>query len=115
MKKLVFSKTGVRNLLSVLQPNDEIKLVGDEGVYLMSFAEKAPDEGFSATRKRTIIYAETCNPEIDRDYYENKRYLFGGDDGCETLGTVETFYRLLDGPKKNIEVHLGITTIKTLG
>ncbi|OKO99410.1 DUF3085 domain-containing protein [Xenorhabdus eapokensis] len=52
-------------------------LVGDHGVYLITNAKA---DG-SPSSRGTVAYANGCNPESDDDFYENKRNLFGGDDG----------------------------------
>ena len=52
-------------------------LVGDHGVYLITNAKM---DG-SPSSRGTVAYANGCNPELDDDFYENKRNLFGGDDG----------------------------------
>lgn len=54
----------------------EIWLAGDQGVYLCSDTDG---------KNRKIAYAFGCNPKKDEDWWENKRYLFGGDDGGDEL------------------------------
>lgn len=58
-----------------------LQLVGDQGVYLITNAEA---EGTPAQRG-TVAYAEGCDPDKDDFFYENKRHLFGGDDGSVTI------------------------------
>ncbi|MDX5412815.1 MAG: DUF3085 domain-containing protein [Rhodobacterales bacterium] len=64
-----------------------LMLVGDQGVYLMSngiprFQAEGKPEGHSF-----VAYAEGCDPTLDEEeWWENKRYLFGGDDGADALG-----------------------------
>lgn len=58
-------------------PNS-FSLVGDHGVYMLpnKVLGKTPSEsGF-------VVHAKGCNPDIDEDFYENKRVIFGGDDGA---------------------------------
>jgi len=61
-------------------------LVHDHGVYLMSNGEpgwmvkKTSPNGLHQIDSHKVTYAETCNPDRDEDYYENARYLVGGDD-----------------------------------
>ena len=75
MGTLKFKTSEIVKLLANLKKEDKLMLVGDHGVYLMSFAQE-PD-------KRQIVYAEGCNPKTDDDFYENKRHIFGGDDGAD--------------------------------
>jgi hypothetical protein len=51
--KFKFKKTEVQALLSQLKPTDKLCIVKDDGVYLMSFAQKHSDKA-----PRTIVYAE---------------------------------------------------------
>lgn len=62
-----------------------LQLVGDRGVYLLSSGRPnmAPAEG--AKEAIYVVYAEGINPNVDPDYYETKRMVFGGDDGAELL------------------------------
>ncbi len=62
---------------------DSFSLVGDEGVYMMPNRKM---EGSAATNG-FLVYAESCNPNVDKDYYDNKRALFGGDDGAISIPT----------------------------
>ena len=59
-----------------------LQLVGDHGVYLMS---NAPEQQKQPNGRYRVAYAEGCDPDKDEDFYENKRELFGGDDGVEFL------------------------------
>lgn len=63
----------------------EIWLVGDQGVYLMHNGIKCERAPGAVEGKATLAYAEGMNPDKDEDYYENKRYCFGGDDGVAEL------------------------------
>ena len=85
--KAQFDPKEVKTLLDAIPANSKITLVGDQGVYLMSFAQKV-EKGQS----RTVVYAKGCNPEKDGDdWYENKGRLFGGDDGGDDCGTAGEF------------------------
>lgn len=83
-----FDAKQVRKLLKSLAMQDKIILVGDHGVYLM--CQSQPMES------RTIVYAEGCHPVSDPEFDENKRALFGGDDGVIEIGT-----------KLDVETHMG--------
>lgn len=65
--------------------------VHDHGVYLMSNAKRTEEE---VKKYDYITYAKGCNPNTDEDFYEEARYLVGGDDFGETLPvTAETLKR----------------------
>ena len=51
-----------------------LMLVGDQGVYLMS---NMVGKGSPANNGH-ISFAKGCDPKKDEDFYENKRFLFGG-------------------------------------
>lgn len=101
--KLTFKKDEVVSFLSSLPKGADVALVGDQGVYLMSFAQKAP---------RTIVYAEGCNPNIDEDFYDNKVDAYGGDDGCDRIGTAGNLLTIANACSKKIQVILSATQIK---
>lgn len=54
-------------------------LVKDRGAYVMAATETPlpVDEEGSAN---FVVYCEGCNPDVDEDYYETARAIFGGDD-----------------------------------
>ncbi|EJN06849.1 DUF3085 domain-containing protein [Phyllobacterium sp. YR531] len=54
-------------------------IVGDHGVYLCSNGELAK----GATP--LVAYAEECDPHRNDDWFEVKRWTFGGDDGVDFL------------------------------
>jgi len=63
-----------------------ILLVHDKGVYLMSNGEPGdPLDGKGEGFRRYVAYAEGCNPTTDSGWYDNSRYLVGGDDFGECL------------------------------
>ena len=64
---------------SKLKPS--LVLAKDQGIYLMTNADLTG----SASERGTVVYAQGCNPDTDEDWYENARYLFGGDDGGITF------------------------------
>jgi len=76
------------------KPEPALFLVGDEGIYLMSNGKPGlPKDEEAATKQaagenffsQKVAYANECNPEKDGDWYDEKRRIFGGDDGAETL------------------------------
>ena len=102
MSTLKFAKNDVLALLSTLKKDSKIMLVGDQGVYLMSFDSVVP---------RKIVYAEGCNPDIDSEWYETKDSVFGGDDGGDEIGTVESLLRIANVCSKWVVVKLTATQI----
>lgn len=78
--KAQFDPKEVKVLLEQLPANAEVVLVGDQGVYLMSFAQKPG--------ARTIVYAKGMNPNVDDfdTWWANKNRIFGGDDGSDKCG-----------------------------
>lgn len=57
-----------------------IWLVGDQGVYVMSNHKASEGEGLPK-----VEYAVGINPDVDEQWYDLKRAMFGGDDGCEFI------------------------------
>jgi hypothetical protein len=81
----------------------QFQLVGDQGVYLMSnicSTEKS--------KSKLIAYAQDCNPDQDDDWYENKVYLFGGDDGVLDIPISWMELNLKEKPKARL-FRIGIT------
>lgn len=62
---------------------DSFSLVGDQGVYLI------PNKKYKGTPSESghVVYANRCNPDVDEDFYENKRAMFGCDDGAVRIPT----------------------------
>ena len=87
MAKLKFKKSEMLQLLKDLKPESKLMLVGDHGVYMMSFDQEVG--------KRTIVYAVGCNPNTDEDFYDNKERLFGGDDGADQIGTAAEMAKIV--------------------
>lgn len=100
---LEFCKKEIKELLNNIKDSDELMLVGDRGVYLMSFAQEPG--------KRNIVYAQGCNPNKDPDYYENKRILFGGDDGADKIGNKQEWMQHMDSDKEFLKLKLTPTEI----
>lgn len=105
MSVLLFDKKEVGALFAKLVAADKITLVGDQGIYLMSFFEHAA--------KRTIVYERDCNPESGRDdWYDNKRAKYGGDDGGDDIGTVADIAPILSRCRKHLVIRLTATHIE---
>ena len=68
--------------LKALKPRTQIELVHDDGVYL--FAKEG--------KKIVVVYAEGCNPEKNKNYYETSCHLVGGGDFAHPLGTVKKLF-----------------------
>ncbi len=98
MAKLTFSVEDIRKLVAhskgkkhpdkfygePLTIKEFLYLVHDQGVYLMSGA----DEVLPAEDGKTqsfVTYAEGCDPRKDEDWYDQARYLVGGDDFGEPI------------------------------
>lgn len=104
---LKFNKSEVMKLLGKLTKHDKIQLVGDHGVYIMSFSEK-----FSEGSPRTIVYAEGCNPNKDADFYDNKEAIYGGDDGGDDIGTATELARIVAQANTHLVIKLTQNHIK---
>lgn len=111
MSTLNFRKDEVLKFLSKLKPTDVVTLVGDHGVYLMSFEAPKNLPG----DQRAVVYAQGCDPKgDDENWYDNKVELFGGDDGCEILYTVAEFYEVMAKCKKWLHVRLTESELEVL-
>lgn len=62
-----------------------LHLAGDQGVYLMSNGEPPQQDPAHEDTHAVVSYALGINPEVDADWYEAKRSMFGGDDGLEFI------------------------------
>ena len=76
-------------------PQPAVMLVGDHGVYLMS--NGLPRDRLDADNdvRNFVTHALGINPYTDRDWWEEKRKAYGGDDGADTLLIIETLELLL--------------------
>ena len=98
MSKLTFKTAEVRPLFDHAKaasehrptygqdPIPSLHLVGDQGVYLMSsgipMLAKEKDKGEGSQ----VAYAEGTDPNDGGfEWYENKRALYGGDDGVDAV------------------------------
>jgi hypothetical protein len=91
-----------------------VYLVHDEGVYLMSAAVNGDMiEGTAEPGKgrRYCAYAEGCNPDTDRDWWDTARALVGGDDFGETLPWAKAIKARLDSGVKIVTVKLSANRI----
>jgi len=104
MSKLKFKIQDVRKLLSNLKDDDVLSLGGDQGVYIMSFAEEVG--------KRTIVYAEGIDPVKNEDtWWETKAHLYGGDDGGDDFGTKRELQKIVDQCSKWFIINLTATSL----
>jgi len=70
----------VQHALAGAEP--ALLFVHDNGVYLMSNGERTKSETDSG---QFVAYAKGCDPKTDADFYEESRFLVGGDDFGETI------------------------------
>lgn len=98
MSTLVFDTPTVRKLVDHAKaakthratygrkPEPALLLVGDQGVYLMSSGQPIlPAEDGKPDSSSLVAYAKGTDPKKDEDWYDEKRALFGGDDGADAL------------------------------
>lgn len=102
-KSLFFKKNDVEKVLNSVGPDDEIMIVGDQGIYLMSDAEKVRDH--------TVAYAEGCNPLSNVDWYLTKRSTYGGDDGVDSIGSGASVRKILEGCANHLVIELRPTQL----
>ncbi len=84
MARLRFNKDQVLELVDGLADDVEVKLVYDQGVYLMIF-----------DKNKEVVFAKGYNPDINDDWYEKKHRSVGGDDGCDIVGLVESYKEIV--------------------
>ena len=103
MTKLKFNAAKVMELMSKSDVNSPLQLVGDEGVYLMSFK----------CSEKVIVYAEGCDPVKDADtWYDKKGQVFGYDDGCDAIGTPSELLHIIVECKRNLVIDITPTSLK---
>lgn len=122
MSKLTFKTAEVRPLLDHAKaasehrptygqdPIPSLLLVGDQGVYLMSsgipMLAKEKGEGSQ------VAYAEGTDPNGgDDDWYDNKRALYGGDDGVDAI-PLHMFEQAMARDKETFTVTLTARSIR---
>lgn len=84
----------------------KLQLVGDHGVYLITNA----DLPGTPSERGTVVYAEKCDPSKDDDWDDNKRRLFGGDDGGTTL-PVEWGERVIENNLSSLQIRVTLSSI----
>jgi hypothetical protein len=88
-------KFNISELEQVINSSTEkIMLVGDQGIY---FCSDAAPQGQT---KKVLAYGLGTNPNKDKDFYEKKQQIFGGDDGIESY-TKEDMLEMLAVAKKH--------------
>jgi hypothetical protein len=103
MAKLKFDRTALQNLVSKLGPTDDITLVHDQGIYLMSFKEKMVD----GQTKRTVVYARGLDPKDGEEVWDKARAAVGGDDFAEKVTTAKDMLDVLE--KSEGDIIIGVT------
>ena len=93
---LTFKKEELQKLTAAVPADSELLLVHDQGIYIMSASQPVG--------KRTIIYAEGCNPEKDDHWWETARRLVGGDDFGEPFATAGTMNKALATAKTGLKI-----------
>lgn len=74
-------------------PQPAILFVHDHGVYVMSNGKPTDMEG---EQSAYVAYAKGCHPKKDEDFYEEARFLVGGDDFGETIVITPDWLRRCD-------------------
>jgi len=90
-----------------------LMLVGDQGLYLMSTGlPHLPRDPELNTVSSQVVYARGCDPERNDGYYEEKRRIFGGDDGVEYLPLSDDFTdKLESGTYRTLAIDLTTDSI----
>lgn len=84
-------------------PQPGMMLVHDQGVYIMSNGLPA-DVDIDAERCN-LVYARSCDPDKDENWYDNARRLVGGDDFGEILDIPDDFLEMCDKfPEFHVQV-----------
>lgn len=102
---LTFKKNELIPLVTAVPAASQLLLVHDQGVYIMSAQQPVG--------KRTIVYAEGCNPENDADWWETSRRLVGGDDFGEEFATAGAVVTMLKAARNGLRITVTETEIKT--
>lgn len=82
--------------------------VGDRGVYLMS---NGTPRDIVEGESSFCAFADGIDPRVNKDWYDAKRDLFGGDDGADVI-PVSMFDKPLVANKSYVWVELTETQIK---
>lgn len=95
-----------------------LMLVGDRGVYLMSNGIPHLQAEDKTDNHSVVAYAEGCNPETDEFdvWYENKRDLFGGDDGADPLTGewLDKMATMIEAGKSEIQIKITPATLELM-
>lgn len=102
---LTFKKSELIPLVAAVPAESQLLLVHDQGVYIMSAQQPLG--------KRTIVYADGCNPEKDADWWETSRRLVGGDDFGEEFATAGSIVTMLKAARQGIRIIVTETEIRT--
>lgn len=81
-----------------------LMLVGDEGIYFMSNARFEEVNALQA-EGRHVAYARETDPKLmsEDEAYDNKRAIFGGDDGVEFIAAEELRPMLVPGSTLEVD------------
>lgn len=74
-------------------PQPAILFVHDQGIYCMS---NGIPRDVSDEKSTYCVYAKGCDPQNDEDFYEEARYLVGGDDFVEIFPVTEATLQRCD-------------------
>jgi Protein of unknown function (DUF3085) len=106
---LEFDAKEVLDMVGAVPASAPVMLVGDQGVYLCTDVEGG---------KPLVVYARGCNPLKDAEFYENKRRIFGGDDGADPIATAGDMMELAKNCKRVVKMKLtkdAITLLAPVG
>ncbi|BBZ93048.1 hypothetical protein BRDID11004_60540 [Bradyrhizobium diazoefficiens] len=81
-----------------------VLLVHDQGVYLMS---NGWPRDIVKDQTSFVAYAQGCNPDHDRDWYDTARDLVGGDDFGECLPWAAEIKAQIDAGAQEIVIEIG--------
>lgn len=105
MAKLRFDIAKIKGLVDKLDDSALLHLVGDHGVYVMSFDQKG---------KRDVVYARGCDPNVNEGWYDLKRITFGGDDGADAIGEAGHIKEAMSKGAKYMEIDISPTHLKLI-
>lgn len=94
------------------RPQPAVTLAGDRGVYLMS--NGMPRDQLTPDKPGNYVaHASGMNPNIDPDWYEAKRRVYGGDNGADCLLIIDELQLLIDRGEETIKLeiaedHIGV-------
>jgi len=94
---LRFNIDEVRKLVKNSASDKPLQLVGDQGVYLMSF---------DVVGEKIIVYANGAHPDVNDGWYDVKGRIFGYDDGCDQIGTPDELKSVIDSCARHLVVKI---------